>query len=91
MKLHEDQFDLIWKRVTNHYPLTCPEIERLRTGIQILIGIIKWAEAIGPRPDAEPDPFTERFSFERVSDADQTYLRGQPVPLTIQIPIVIEQ
>ena len=44
------------------------------------------------REHAEPySPFARVDGFERINAADQAYLRGRPTPLTIQIPVAIEQ
>jgi hypothetical protein len=44
------------------------------------------------RDRAEPySPFARVDGFERINATDAAYLRGRPEPLTIQIPVTIEQ
>jgi hypothetical protein len=44
------------------------------------------------REHAEPySPFARVDGFERINATDAAYLRGQPEPLRIQIPVTIEQ
>ena len=46
---------------------------------------------VGPE-HAEPySPFARVDGFERINAGDEAYLRGRPAPLTIQIPVAIEQ
>jgi hypothetical protein len=41
--------------------------------------------------DEPYSPFARVDGFERISVSDEAYLRGRPAPLTIQIPVAIDQ
>jgi hypothetical protein len=41
--------------------------------------------------DEPYSPFARVDGFERISASDEAYLRGRPAPLTIQIPVAIDQ
>ncbi|MEZ4223546.1 MAG: hypothetical protein R3B13_21540 [Polyangiaceae bacterium] len=47
--------------------------------------------ALDPELDKPYSPFDRVPGFEPINRADADYLRGQPVPLTIQVPVSIEQ
>jgi hypothetical protein len=53
--------------------------------------IVRAVPGIELAPQGKPYSPFDRVAFDRISDADAAYLRGQPVPLTIRIPVTIER